>query len=144
MKVTVLEVGGLFWSVYPEQPQSRRIHPFNPHIFFWWSLHCHWKLGDWKNLKIWKQEENIHEVPISVHGSVPSWSAASNIARGPVPIQGKIISETQTGIVCVVQICPLPQADRTVKWRNTARKVEILSGSSYKNVLEGKDKKSDR
>jgi hypothetical protein len=59
------------------------------------------------------QEGNIQAVPISVHGSVPSSSSssASDISSGSDPILDKPTSEQQRGIVSVVHIRRLPQAD---------------------------------
>jgi hypothetical protein len=66
-----------------------------------------------KNPKI-RQQRKGQFPPIPVRGPIPSSSASSNPASGSVPIPEKPISEIRRGIVCAVQIHPLPQVERTL------------------------------
>jgi hypothetical protein len=93
-----------------------------------------------KNRKILQQRKGIFRAFPSVYLGHFRHTFCIKRYYTSVPIPDKSISERQRGIVIVVQMQPLPQADRTVQRRNATRKSELFSGSPHKNVLEEKRK----
>jgi len=94
-----------------------------------------------KNLKILQQRKGIFKAFPSVCVGQFHHVCCMKRYYNSVPIPDKSTSERQRGIFSVVQMQPLPRADRTVQRRNPTRKSELLSGSPYKNVLQGKRKR---
>ena len=67
------------------------------------------------------QKGRIHADPITVRGPIPVSSAATNALATPFLFQKEPTAERRRGMVSVVQIHPLPQADRTLELRTAAR-----------------------